>query len=77
MSTPIAEIDAVVTGTTAPRKFLELVAANGDVPALHSMKDATPGSWNVWTYSQVAEQVAKAAAGSARRSACSRATGCC
>jgi long-chain acyl-CoA synthetase len=63
MTTSIAEIDAIVTGTTAPRKFLELVAANGDVPALHSMKDATPGGWNVWTYAQVAEQVAKAAAG--------------
>ncbi len=63
MSTSIAEIDAVVAGTTAPRKFLELVAAHGDVPALHSMKDATPGSWNSWTYAQVAAQVAKAAAG--------------
>jgi len=63
MSTSIAEIDAIVTGATAPRKFLELVAAHGDVAAVHSMKDATPGSWNAWTYSQVAEQVAKTAAG--------------
>ncbi len=63
MSTSISEIDAIVAGTTTPRKFLELVAAHGAVPALHSMKDATPGSWNSWSYDQLAELVARAAAG--------------
>ena len=62
MSTSIADIDAIVAGATAPRRFLELVAAHGDVPAVHSMKDATPGSWNAWTYTQVAEQVSMALA---------------
>ncbi len=62
MST-IAEIDAVVSGQTAPQMFLELVAAHGSVPAVHSLKDATPGSWNVWTYAELAEQTAKVAAG--------------
>jgi long-chain acyl-CoA synthetase len=61
--TTIAEIDAVVSGQTAPQKFLELVATHGAVPAVHSMKDATPGSWNVWTYAELAEQTAKVAAG--------------
>ena len=63
MTTSISEIDAVVAGTTTSRKFLELVAAHGAVPALHSMKDATPGSWNIWSYDQLAELVARAAAG--------------
>lgn len=59
----IEEIDAVVAGTTLPRKFLDLVEHHGSTPALHSMQSATPASWNVWTYSQYAEQVARAAAG--------------
>jgi long-chain acyl-CoA synthetase len=59
----IAEIDAVVAGMTGPRAFLEMVGANPDVPAVHSMKDDTPGSWNVWTFAQLADQVAAAAAG--------------
>lgn len=63
MSTSIAEIDSVVAGATAPQKFLDLVTAHGDVPAVHSLKDATPGSWNVWTYTQLAEQTARVAAG--------------
>jgi long-chain acyl-CoA synthetase len=57
----IAEVDTVVAGSTAPGKFLELVAANPDLPALHSMQPE--GGWNVWTLSQYAEQVARAAAG--------------
>jgi long-chain acyl-CoA synthetase len=63
MTTSAAEIDAVVAGATAPRKFLELVAAHGSVPAVHSMKDATPGSWNAWTYAELASQTARVAAG--------------
>ena len=59
----IAEIDAVVAGQTAPRRFLELVAAHPDLPALHSMKTDAPGSWNVWTLRQFADLAAQAAAG--------------
>ena len=33
----IEEIDAVVAGSTAPKRFLELVKANPHVPALHAM----------------------------------------
>jgi long-chain acyl-CoA synthetase len=63
MSTSVAEIDAVVAGTTAPQKFLELVAAHPDLPALHSMKPGAPGEWNMWTLTDVAANVAAAAAG--------------
>ena len=59
----IAELDAVVAGTTVPQRFVHLVAAHPDVPALLSMKDDTPGSWNTWTYAETAALVAKAAAG--------------
>jgi long-chain acyl-CoA synthetase len=57
----IDEITAIVQGKTAPRSFLELVAAQPDLPALHSM--AGDQGWNVWTLSQYADNVAKAAAG--------------
>ncbi|MEM9514882.1 MAG: AMP-binding protein [Actinomycetota bacterium] len=57
----IDEIDAISTGRTVPSAFLELVAANPNVPALHSMK--ADGGWNVWTYQQFADVVAQAAAG--------------
>ena len=43
--------------------FLRLVADHGDVAAVHSMKDATPGSWHRWTYAELAQQVARTAAG--------------
>ncbi len=59
----IAELDAVVRGTTAPRLFLDLVAAHPDLPALHSMRDDQPGSWNVWTLRDYADRAAAAAAG--------------
>ncbi len=58
-----AEIDAKVAGTTAPQKFLDLVAANPDLPALHSMKAGSPGEWNMWTLSEMAANVARTAAG--------------
>lgn len=57
----IEEITSRVQGKTAPRSFLELVEAQPDLPALHSM--ASDQDWNVWTLSQYAENVAKAAAG--------------
>jgi long-chain acyl-CoA synthetase len=63
MGTSIAELDIVVAGATTPRLFLRLAATIGDVPAVHSMKDATPGSWNSWTYTELTRQVARAAAG--------------
>lgn len=62
-SITIEELTKQVAGQTAPKKFLELVASNADVPALHSMKDDSPGSWNRWTYAEYRDQVAKAAAG--------------
>jgi hypothetical protein len=34
----IADIDALVAGSTAPRLFLELAAANEALPALHAMR---------------------------------------
>jgi long-chain acyl-CoA synthetase len=58
----IAELDAVVTGLTGPKRFLDLVAAHGSQPALHSM-GTEPGTWNTWTFADMADQVAKAAAG--------------
>jgi long-chain acyl-CoA synthetase len=62
--TPLAsieEVDAAVRGATAPRQFLELVAAHPDAPALHSMNGDS--GWNDWTFRQYADNVAKAAAG--------------
>jgi long-chain acyl-CoA synthetase len=58
-----AEIDAKVAGTTAPQKFLDLVAAHPDLPALHSMKAGAPGEWNMWTLTEMAANVARTAAG--------------
>jgi long-chain acyl-CoA synthetase len=57
----IADIDAKVAGQTAPRLFLDLVAANPTLPALHSMKEDE--GWNVWTMQEVRDLVARAAAG--------------
>lgn len=59
--TSIADVDAAASGTTLPQLFLETVAENGSVPALHSMRGDS--GWNVWTYREYAEMVAKAAAG--------------
>ncbi len=58
----IAELDAVVAGLTAPKRFLELAASLSAQPALHSM-GAEPGTWNTWTFADLADQIAKAAAG--------------
>jgi long-chain acyl-CoA synthetase len=59
----IAEIDAVVSGQTAPRRFLQLVDARPANPALHSLRGDQPGSWNVWTLADYRDEVARAAAG--------------
>ena len=59
----IEALTAQVAGLTAPKLFLDLVAAHPDVPALHSMNGAAPGDWNRWTFAQYADQVARAAGG--------------
>ena len=51
----IAEIDARVVGSTVPRRFLELVAADPSLPLLHSMKDG--GGWDVSTVGDVEASV--------------------
>jgi long-chain acyl-CoA synthetase len=62
-SSTIADIDGVVSGTTAPTRFLALRDAHPDSPALQSMRTDAPGSWNTWTLAQYADNVARAAAG--------------
>ena len=62
-SATISDIDLIVAGSTAPRRFLELLERHPDLPALHSMRGDLPGTWNVWSVTQYAEQVARAAAG--------------
>ena len=58
----IAEIDALVAGSTAPSAFVALVEGHGSEPALHSPA-GTAGGWKVWTFGEYANQVALAAAG--------------
>lgn len=60
-TTSIDEISAAVEGTTAARQFLDMIERHGATPALHAMNDT--GGWHSWTWNEVAEQVAKAAAG--------------
>ncbi len=60
----IASIDEVTAATgdlTMPQRFVRIARSNPSVPALHSMND--DGGWDVWTYEQYAEHVARAAAG--------------
>jgi len=59
----IGEIDAIVAGTTAPKRFAENVAAHPDSPALRSMDGDTPGRWHTWTMREYAAKAAQAAAG--------------
>ncbi|MGB5755606.1 MAG: AMP-binding protein [Acidimicrobiales bacterium] len=56
-----AEIDAVVEGQTVPTEFLKTVAAHGDLVALRWKDDAA--GWHETTYTEFADQVARAAAG--------------
>ena len=60
---PIEEIDRAVAGLTAPRRYLDTVRANADVVALRAMAGDRPGEWDEWTYRQVADLAARAAAG--------------
>ncbi len=55
------EIDALVEGQTIPTEFLKTVAAHGDLVALR-WKDEN-GGWAETTYTEFADQVARAAAG--------------
>ena len=57
----IAEIDARVVGSTVPRRFLELVAADRSLPLFHSMAEG--GGWDVSTTGDVEASVARIAAG--------------
>ncbi len=57
----IAEIDARVVGSTVPRQFLDLVAADPSVPLLHSMADG--GGWNACSVGDVEAAVSRIAAG--------------
>ena len=60
----IATIDEVTAATgdrTMPRRFLEVLRDHPTVPALHAMR--SDGGWDVWTYEQYGDQVARAAAG--------------
>ncbi|MEJ7721784.1 MAG: AMP-binding protein [Ilumatobacteraceae bacterium] len=62
-STPItiAELDAEVEGLTVPRRFLDLLAAHPDDAAVQSMNG--DGGWDSWTWGEVGDLVARAAAG--------------
>ncbi len=56
-----AAIDAVVEGQTVPTEFLKTVAAHGDLVALRWKDEAD--AWHETTYTEFADQVARAAAG--------------
>lgn len=57
----IADIDAIVKGSTAPTAFLELAASHPESPALHSL--AGDDDWNAWTLADLRSLVARAATG--------------
>ena len=59
----IETIHDAVVGTTAPQTFLELVKEHPDLPALHSMQSEVPGSWQICTLGEYADNTARAAAG--------------
>jgi long-chain acyl-CoA synthetase len=59
--TTTAEIDARTVGQTIPKLFLQTVADHGDLVALR-WKDDTD-AWHEMTYADLADQVARAAAG--------------
>src|SRR5262245_13292827 len=60
---PADEIQAMVEGQTAPKRFLETVEANPDLVLLRAMRGETPDAWDEWTASEYADLVARAAAG--------------
>ncbi len=60
-----AEITALTESTTIPKAFLRTVEEHGDLVALRWKND--DDSWSETTYSELADQVARAAAGLAAR----------
>jgi long-chain acyl-CoA synthetase len=61
--TSTEEINALVTGHTAPTRFLQLLADHPDAPALRQMRGDQPGDWATWTFAQYADLAARAATG--------------
>ena len=59
----IEEMTAAVAGQTVPRRFLDTVAAHPDVVALRAMAGDGPDSWRTYTWAEVADRAARAAAG--------------
>ncbi len=59
--TESADIEAIVEGQTVPMMFLETVAAHGELVALRHKDD--DGAWHETTFTEFADQVARAAAG--------------
>jgi len=62
----IEEITAAVEGKTVPKEFLVTVASRPHEVALRAMSGSEPGAWSEWTWSQYADNVAKATAGLAQ-----------
>ncbi len=62
-SASIAEIEACVAGQTVPRRFVALVDEHPDLPLLHRMIDGSPAAWQTWTARDVADNLARTAAG--------------
>ena len=52
---------SIIEGHTIPTRFLECVAENGDQVALRNRKE--DGSYQQWTYAELAQDVARCAAG--------------
>jgi long-chain acyl-CoA synthetase len=59
----IAEIHRAVADSNAPQLFLKLASEHPTLPALHSAKADSPGSWNEWTLRDYADTTAQAVAG--------------
>ena len=56
-----ADLDQRVEGQTVCSRFLETVAAHGDLVALRAREEG--GGWRSWTYDDYADRVSRAAAG--------------
>ena len=56
-----ADLDQRVEGQTVCSRFLDTVAAHGDLVALRAKED--DGGWRSWTYHEYADRVSRAAAG--------------
>jgi long-chain acyl-CoA synthetase len=56
-----ADLDQRVVGQTVGSRFLDTVAAHGDLVALRAREEG--GGWRSWTYDEYADRVSRAAAG--------------